>query len=142
MLNFALPIILVIASNTFYHIIAKGTPQNANPMASLFTTYLASAAVTFTMLLFNSGDRGLTGEFKNLNWTSLLLGLTIVGLEYGWIQAYRVGWNISIGSLTANICLAVVLIIIGAMLYNEQISLRQIAGICLCLSGLVLISKK
>jgi len=53
----------------------------------------------------------------------LFYGITIVGLEVGFIQMYRAGWNISIGSLVANIILAVVLIIVGLLIYKDNISI-------------------
>lgn len=67
--------------------------------------------------------------------------MTIVCLEVGNILLYRSGWNISIASLVCNLGLAVLLIAVGLIFYKEQISARQVAGIVLCLAGLVLINK-
>ena len=64
-----------------------------------------------------------------------------MGLEIGYILLYRAGWKISSGALVANICLAFILIVIGALLYKEQITLRQVLGIGFCVVGLVLVSK-
>jgi drug/metabolite transporter (DMT)-like permease len=62
-------------------------------------------------------------------------------LELGNILMYRVGWNISIGSLVANILLGLALIVIGYLFYKETISAKQLAGIAFCILGLVLINK-
>ena len=78
--------------------------------------------------------------FHGVNWTGAVLGLTIVGLEFGYITAYRAGWNISVGSLVANILLAV--IPVGLLLYKESITLNQCIGILLCIAGLVFINKR
>jgi len=43
--------------------------------------------------------------------------------------------------LVANIGLACVLLLVGVILYKESISVRQILGMVLCVSGLILISK-
>ena len=46
-----------------------------------------------------------------------------------------------IGSLVSNIALAVLLILIGVLLYKESINIQKIIGIGLCLTGLILINK-
>jgi len=76
-----------------------------------------------------------------LNWTSLVLGVAILGLELGFLLAYRVGWNISLGSLVANSLVALVLIPVGVIFYHEGFSLDKIIGVVLCLAGLVMINK-
>lgn len=76
-----------------------------------------------------------------INWTSFVLGISVVALEFGYIQVYRAGWNVSIGSLVSNIGLAIVLIFVGLLLYKETISLNQVIGIFLCIAGIVFINK-
>ena len=80
-------------------------------------------------------------EFSKLNWTSFLLGFCIIGLEVGYIYAYRVGWKVNTASLVANITLACILVVVGFLLYKETITPKQILGIAVCLVGLVLIGK-
>ena len=142
MWNYIWPILLIVLSNAIYHIITKSTPPNASPFLSLTITYILGAIITFTLYRFSpAADKSILVNLKNLNWTSYALGLAIIGLEVGYIYLYRQGWNISIGSLVANILLAVVLMIaIGLLFYKEQISLKQIAGVVLCITGLVLVS--
>lgn len=134
------PILMVIAANTFYHLCAKSTPQNANPFLSLFVTYTVGAALSMLFYLFGKNDI-LTNELKKLNWTSVVLGLAIVGLEYGYLKVYRAGWNVSTGSLVANIGLAVILVLLGALLYKEVITVTRLAGIVLCVAGIILINR-
>lgn len=143
MLGYVLPIVLIVASNVFYNVCTKSTPANANPFASLLVTYLVSAAAAGVLLLFTSmGRDGVLVQFKGINWTSYALGLSLVGLEFGYIQAYRAGWNISVGSLVANICLAAVLVMVGVLFYKEKITLYQLFGMVLCATGLVFINKR
>lgn len=138
-----LPLLLVILSNTFYHITSKSTPADVNPLASLCVTYLVAAAATFVLMLIRQGvAREELFPFKGINWTSFVLGICIIGLEYGYLWAYRVGWDISIGSLIANIALAVILIAVGLLLFKEKISATQLIGVALCMAGLVFIQKK
>ena len=135
------PIALVVASNCVYNICTKSTPGQANAFLSLAVTYLIAAVCSLLLFLFSPEKNALSTEFKNLNWTAPVLGLVIVGLEFGYICIYRAGWNISVGSLVANISLACALLLIGVLLYRESISLRQIIGIVICAAGLFLVCK-
>ncbi|MDP4108632.1 MAG: hypothetical protein Q8878_01260, partial [Bacillota bacterium] len=64
-----------------------------------------------------------------------------VGLEYGYLMAYRLGADVSTGPLMSYIALSVLLIPIGILFYRENVSLTQAAGIGLCFVGLLLINK-
>ncbi|HOA42848.1 MAG: EamA family transporter [Bacillota bacterium] len=141
MLNYYWPILLIITSNVCYHISAKSMPGTINPLASLGVTYIVAAIATFLLYFLTSPAKNLATEYGHLNWTPFLLGIAIVGLEFGNVWMYKVGWNISIGSLVCNIALAVILIIIGVMFYKEMLTVQKIIGLGLCLGGLILINK-
>ncbi len=136
-----LPIVLIVCSNLFYNIAAKATPAGANAFASLVVTYLAAAFCALLMMRLQSGSFSID-NFKGVNWTAILLTGSIIGLEIGYILAYRAGWNISICSLIANITLAVLLVIVGVLFYRENVRPVQIGGLMLCLGGLMLINLK
>ena len=106
------PILIVVGANTFYHICAKSTPENANAFASLAITYGVGAVLSIVMF-YLTGARGLAGELGKTNWTAWVLGIAVVGLEFGNICLYRAGWKVSVGSLIANITLACVLLAVG-----------------------------
>jgi uncharacterized membrane protein len=80
-------------------------------------------------------------EISKINWTSIVLGISIVGLETGYILIYRAGWKVSNASVVANICLACTLLIVGFVAYKENISLKQVLGIVICIVGLILVTK-
>lgn len=48
---------------------------------------------------------------------------------------------VSLGSLVANISLAVILIGVGILFYREVITVSQMIGIALCLAGLFFINR-
>jgi uncharacterized membrane protein len=142
MFQYVFSIVLIVASNVCYNITQKLTPTKVNPFVSLLVTYLVAASVCVVAIIINKPSTGLIQSFKSLNWTSFILGFALVGLEFGYLMAYRAGWNISMGSLVANICLAVLLVIVGVFMFKEGLSINKIIGICLCISGLVFISVK
>ena len=117
-MNYYLPLISVIVANVFYHNIAKCQPTNANPFFSLTISYIVSACATFLLFCINNGN--FKADIVNLNWTSFFLGLAIVGIELGYILLYRNGWTISTAALVANITVAILLLIIGFLIYKEN----------------------
>jgi drug/metabolite transporter (DMT)-like permease len=140
MWNMIWPIAIVVAANTLYNICTKQTPADANAFFSLAVTYLAAAACSLGLYFAGAHDR-VAVEVSRLNWTSLALGAVVVALEFGYICIYRAGWKVNAASLTANICLACVLVVVGALLYHETVSIRQGLGMIVCLIGLILICK-
>lgn len=142
MFEYVWPMLVVILCSVFYNITAKSTPENANPLFVIVITYIVGAIVSMILYLSVPSEKNIMTEVSKLNWTSFVLGISIVGLEVGNIYMYRAGWNISIGSLVANIILAIILVIVGVLFYKEQINLYKVIGIAFCLLGLVLINKK
>lgn len=138
---YVFPIILIVVSNIVYHVCQRATPQNVNPFSALLITYLTAAIFTVIVSQFYKTDKRFFQSFNELNWTSVGLGVAIVGLELGYLLAYRAGWNISVGSLVANIILAIMLIPIGILFFKEGFVLNQIIGVVFCMVGLILINK-
>ena len=139
MWNMIWPMLIVITANTFYNVCAKSTPQGVNSFASLTITYLIAAAASLIMFFVTSEQKNIWQEFSKANWTSAVLGIAVLALEFGYICIYRAGWKVSTASIIANIALACVLVFVGMLLYKETITLRQIIGMLVCAAGLYLI---
>lgn len=133
------PMIVVVVANTLYNIFAKSTPDNVNAFLTLFVTYAFAAAVSFSVFLITK-KTAMSDEISRVNWTALAFGASIVMLEVGYIFIYRAGWKVSTASLVANISLACVLLFVGYFLYREVLTPRQLIGIAVCISGLLLIT--
>ena len=140
MLSYIWPIALVVVSNTLYQICAKSVPDGMNPLASLTFTYLIGAIVSCVLYFALNRNANLIREFRMLNWAPVVLGIVIVGLEVGFIYAFRAGWQISTAQVVSSAILAVILIFVGYLLYHEAITWNKIVGIIICLAGLVLIN--
>ena len=134
------PIALAVFADVFYQICSKSTPVSLNPFASLTITYLVGAALS-ALIFFMTGGGNLLAEWKEINWTTFVLGLAIVGLEAGSIYMYRLGWNMNTGYIVKALILGIVLIGVGYFLYKEQLTMTKAAGILVCLFGLFLINK-
>ena len=142
MLSYIWPIALVVLSNVVYQICAKSVPEGMNPFASLTITYLVGAAASAILFfVLGSGD-DLLKEYGRLNWAPLVLGVVIVGLEAGWIYAYKAGWQVSTGFIVQSALLAAVLLFVGYFLYHEALTWNKLVGVIVCLIGLVFINMK
>ena len=140
MFSYIWPIALVVLSNTLYQVCAKSVPEGMNPLASLTVTYLVGAAVSCAMYYILNRNADLLKEIRLTNWAPIVLGIVIVGLEVGFIYAFRAGWQISMAQIVSSAVLAVILIFVGYTLYHEAITWNKIVGIIICLAGLALIN--
>ena len=136
-----IPILLTIIANIFYHIFQKAIPNDTNPIASLILTYGTALIGSIIIFLFYPNDKGLGDSFKGLNWTSCALGVSIILLELGFLLAYRVGWDVSLGAIVSNVSVTLILVPIGILFFKEDISIKNLLGIPFCILGLILINR-
>ena len=135
------PIVLVVLSNIIYQICAKSVPKEMNTMATMTVTYLVGAFCSAIVFFLTNKDSNLLQEFKKLNFAPFLLGISVVGLEVGFIYAYKNGWAVSTASIVQSAFLSVALIFVGAILYHETITANKLIGIGICLVGLYFINR-
>ena len=135
------PIALVVFSNIIYQICAKGVPKDMDAMASMTITYLVGAICSAVMFFLMHKNGNLLHEYAKINWAPIFLGVSVVGLEVGFIYAYKNGWAVSTASIVQSAFLAVALIVVGAVLYHEAITANKVIGVVICLIGLYFINK-
>lgn len=140
MWNMIYPILMILISNIIYNVCTKAAPEKMNAFAILSATYFVAAIVSFLTFLISAKGKNIFSEYSKINFSGFVLGIVIIGLELGYILAYRNGWKMNTVSVTANIALAVALIIVSAVFYGESITFKQISGIVLCCAGLVMIN--
>ncbi len=142
MFLYLFPIGLVVVSNVLYHIILKVTPGNVNPALTLSVTYVTSALSCLILLPFFPRAAGLAQSFRQLNWTSVGLGVVLVGIEMGFLMAYRVGWEVSLAGIVSSTWVALALIPIGLSFFKEKLTIINVLGVLVCIAGLVMINRK
>ncbi|MGE5508357.1 MAG: EamA family transporter [Chitinophagales bacterium] len=133
---------LVVVSNAAYHLAQKATPAKVNPFLALSVTYLTAAMISTALLALTGGLVHLVPALKRLNWASVALGAAIVGLEMGFLLAYRAGWNISLAQVFSTIIVTLVLLPVGLIWFHEQLRAENLVGILLCLAGVLLIARR
>jgi multidrug transporter EmrE-like cation transporter len=142
MFLFYFSIILAICSSAFYHFVAKSTPSNVNFTVSLLVTYAIAFAVTLFGFFFFPAKNGVMTEIKQLNWASIGLAIAVVGIEFGFLLTYRSGWNLGIAAVLVNVVASLILVPVAIWVFKDNISWVNIAGILVCLAGLVMLNWK
>ncbi len=143
MIAYAWPIALVVCANIIYQICAKSMPSNINPLAALTVTYFI-AMVSSGVLYFavNRGEANLLAEYSKLNWVPFVFGMVLVGLEVGFVYAYKAGWPVNSAAIVQSSFLAVGLILVGFLLYHEPLTWNKLVGVGVCIVGLIFINLK
>lgn len=130
---------LVLVSFTVYHLVARTLRAEVNPFAFLAVTYGVSLAVTLAGWWWTAGSGALVGRDGA---GAVVLGCSLVGIELGFVAAYRSGWGLAVAPTFANVALALVLAPLGAWLLRERPSPAQLGGMALCLAGLWLLARR
>lgn len=142
MFLFYFSITLAIFSSALYHFSAKSVPSNINFAISLVVTYAVALVVTIITTLLFPAENGLAFELKQLNWSSFLLAIAIVGIEFGFLLTYRAGWNLGIAAVLVNVVASLILVPVAIYVFKDKISWINIAGIFVCLAGLMMLNWK
>jgi|LSQX01.1.fsa_nt_gb drug/metabolite transporter (DMT)-like permease len=140
MFDYVWPLAVVVLSNVFYQICAKSIPEGMSPLASLTITYAIGTLSSLILYYILNKDANIFHEYSKVNWAPFILGLVIIGLEVGYIYAYKAGWPVSTAQIVQATVLAVILIFVGYFLYKESLTWNKIVGIIVCLVGLGLIN--
>jgi drug/metabolite transporter (DMT)-like permease len=137
---FYFSILLAIASSALYHFSQKKIPAGAHPIVSVIVTYAVSLAICFVLLAFMRPAEGFWQSVKQLNWASYVLALSLIGLEVGFLLVYRSGWNIGLAAVLVNVVASLILIPVALWVFHDKLSWVNIAGIVVCLVGLVMLN--
>jgi len=135
------PITVAVLANVFYHVASKSIPAEQNAFMGLVVNY-ATALIASAILFFLTPHEKILVEAAKSNWACILMGLSITGVEVGFVMIYRAGGELSTVSLIVNILLALAMLIVGGIFYHEQISAQKIFGAALCIAGVVMLSSR
>ena len=77
----------------------------------------------------------LTDLRRLLTWPTVLLALSVVGIEIGYILAYRAGWKIGVTYAFASGATVALLALLGALYFGDHLDIRKCLGLVLVLLG-------
>jgi uncharacterized membrane protein YdcZ (DUF606 family) len=142
MKNFYLPLVLAVGGNLLYHLAQKSMPKAANPLFIITIAYIVGILACLLYSLAYPDERSFLDTLRESNWAVYAMGLGAAVIEVGFLLAYRAGWNISTAAVVCSTAVTLMLIPIGVIAFREQLSVRNIVGLLLCMIGLVLVAKK
>lgn len=139
-INYLMPLLVVIICNVCYHLISKNISSTTNTYMGLFITYGVACLISALAFIITSKNYFIE-EVTKVSISNILLGLVVVGIEGGYIIMYRLGWEISKGAIIANICIATILLIAGALFFKEAFTIQKVIGVVVCIIGIFLMNK-
>ncbi len=139
---FYFSIALTICSSALYHFSQKEIPAGVHPIVSVIVTYAVSIAICLGLLYFLWPKEGFWTAVRQLNWASYVLALSLIGLEVGFLLVYRAGWNIGLAAMLVNVVASLILVPVALFFFRDKLSWINIAGILVCLVGLVMLNWK
>jgi drug/metabolite transporter (DMT)-like permease len=129
--------VLVVLSLVAYQLAQRAIPAYASPWWTLTTVYLIATAISVTTAVLDARH----GRSHVLSPATVVLGFSVVGIELGYLLAYRHGVRVGTVGLVASTSAAVILSAVGARFFGEQLTWRTASGIAACAIGLLAISR-
>jgi drug/metabolite transporter (DMT)-like permease len=141
MLTMAWPMATIVASFIIYHIAIKALRPDLHPLAFLIAVYIVALVATIGLwIAFPSlGPTGVRAG--DMVWV-LMLGIALVGIEFGFLMAYRNGWSVSVAPTFSNVTLALIMAPIGMIFLKERLGWQGFSGLALCVVGLILMARR
>jgi drug/metabolite transporter (DMT)-like permease len=136
----AWPMALIVTSFVVYHLTIKAVRPDLHPLAFLVGVYLVALVASLLMWRLLPDLGGLRFGRMDVVWGGVL-GLALVGIEFGFILAYRAGWPVALAPTFSNVSLAIIMAPIGVIALQERVSWQGLAGLSLCLFGLLLMAR-
>ncbi|MBI4428793.1 MAG: EamA family transporter [Ignavibacteriales bacterium] len=134
---------LIVIGVLIYHLSQKSVPRDAHPLVVFAVAYAFAAGLCLAIIL-------ATGEFKkgahllrSQNWfVVVLIAVSALAVEFGYLYAYRTGWRVSTTSITTSAFITTSLALIGVFWFKEHLTTLNVVGIALCLVGVMCVTAK
>jgi len=139
-----LPFVIIPLGAALYHLSSKSLGgAMGNPWAALALAYFLACSMCLALALGLPGFGVIRGaDIRAALPLALLLGLACVGIEGGYLLAYRLGWNVNqLFSLTSFMS-TVAIFSVGFLYFREGMTPISAIGITFVLVGVVLVNWK
>lgn len=135
----ALGLLAALLGNVLYHLMSKSASAGGKPFTLLAIVYAVATALAVTLAVFAESARPADLVRPLTTPAVLALALAVVMIEAGFLWAYGRGAPVGSASLIVNAGVAVVLAVLGVLLFREGVNMRLIGGFALALAGVWLI---
>ena len=130
---------LIIASLVGYQLAQRTMPTGANPFAVISIAYVLGIIACAFLAPGVGKPIGPADVALLRHWPVWVLAGSVVGIELGYLLAYRAGWPLATTTGITYTASMVLLAAIGAACFAEGISLRRAAGVVLAIGGVWLL---
>jgi drug/metabolite transporter (DMT)-like permease len=134
-----LTIALVIGSLVAYQLAQRSMPTGTNPCTVVAIAYFLGMIACVVLAPKVGKPLGLDDISLLKHWPIWVLAGSVVGIEIGYLLAYRAGWQLAMTTGITYTSTMVLLGIVGATFFSESISLRSAAGLALAIGGVWLL---
>src|SRR5262245_17916764 len=132
-------VLIAAGGGVIYHVSDKSVPRGAAPTLVLLVAYLTAFSISGLAHLSLRIEPGAFRSLRLVHPAILGLGVGAAMIELGYLLAYRAAWPVSIAPVVVNSMVAMCLIPVGLMAFDEHVSVTRIVGIALCLTGVWLL---
>jgi drug/metabolite transporter (DMT)-like permease len=133
------PILLVVLSSVAYQFAQRAVSSTANAFSIFVLVYLLGMVLCLVLAPLWGRPMALADLQLLKTWPAWVLGVSVVGIEVGYLLAYRAGWPVGTAvGVTYTLTIAV-LALAGVMFLSEELSMRRVMGLCFSLAGLWLL---
>lgn len=133
------PFVLMVGTYVAYQLLLKLPRADINILGFQALAYFI-AFVAVTLLWWRNPGLGSNRFAPRDVIVALLFGVTVVGLEYGYVSAYRLGWPVNTTGTMVTVATAVLLVPVGLVAFRENLSALNMLGLLLCCAGLWLVT--
>ena len=134
-----LPIGLIIASQVGYQLAQRAMPASANPFTVIAIAYLLGIIACAVLAPEVGRPIGLVDARLLKHWPIWALAVSVVGIELGYLLAYRAGWALATTTGMGYTATMVLVAVIGAICFSEGMSARRAAGLVLAIGAVWLL---
>ncbi len=141
-MNLEFSVGLSVISVLLFHVFQKSISGTANPIISVIVTYCTAIIISLIILVIFPPKGGITESFKEVNWASFALGFAIIGIEMGYLLAYRFGLSISLGAIIPPVVVTMVLMFVEFICFKKPIRIINCAGLFFCTIGMIFVNRE
>ena len=134
-----LPIGLIIASQVGYQLAQRAMPASANPFTLIAVAYLLGIVVCALLAPGVGRPIGFVDVGLLKHWPIWGLAASVVGIELGYLLAYRAGWALATTTGIGYTATMILVALIGATCFSEGMSARRAAGLVMAIGAVWLL---
>lgn len=139
---YILSMVILVLSATVYQLAAKFVPSGLSPWHVFTIVYIIGGLLCIAAGLLDTSKQSFWETVRGSNWAVIVLGFAVVGIEIGYLLAFRAGWKLSVTGVFANVAAATLMLPVGILLLKERLSVVNVIGLVLAVVGLILVTRR